>query len=184
MTTRQRGFTLIEVIVALVVTGLIALSAYAAMDAGLVTREHLDGTLRDRAQGMIARGMLENGLRHLVARGADEVPIGRDGVDIGEALAFDTRGVLPPLGGSGLWRMEVHGATLSARPIDAGGPTLQTAMAGVRSIRVSALDDAGWHVGAQSLNTRTLALRVDFLAQSGQPPIPTLVVQLQPRFDR
>ena len=184
MNTHEGGFTLIEVIVALVITGLIALSAYAAMDAGLATREHLDGSLRDREQGIIARGVLENALRHRVDHGPEGESIVRDAVGGGDAIAFETRGVMPPYGGSGLWRMEVHGATLSAHPVDAPGPELRTVMAGVQSIRVSALNDEGWHVGAQSVNSRTLAVRMEFMAPSGEQSIPSLIVQLHPRFDR
>ena len=183
MITRRGGFTLIEVMVSLVITGLIALSAYAAMDAGLMTREHLDGAQRDRAQGMIARGMLEDALRHRVEPGDDE-PLVRDGAGLGDVLAFDTRGVMQPHGASGLWRMEVHGATLSAHPLDATGPTLRTAMAGVQFIRVRALDGDGWHVGGRAFANRALALRVDFVAPSGEQPLPPLVVSLQPGFHR
>ncbi len=177
MTRRRAGFTLLEMIVALIVTGLVALASYAALDAGLATRDRIGGALRERESTRLARTMLEDALRHAVERGDAGIPFAADDGAGGDVLAFDTRGVTSPLGASALSHVELRGATLSVTPLEERGAALRSPLAGVRGIRISTLGPDGW--GSPDVADHLPdAVRVEFVPLPGGTPLAPLVVKL------
>lgn len=108
----RAGFTLIEVMIALVVSGLVASLAYAAAQAGFDTdarvASYRDGLARDG----VVRGILSDALRHQVdgVRGGAGVFSLLDRVDAegrdADSLSIVTRGVESPMGASATWRLD------------------------------------------------------------------------------
>jgi prepilin-type N-terminal cleavage/methylation domain-containing protein len=180
---QRHGFTLLEVMVALVITGMVALTAYAALDAGIATRGRIDGSLRARADGLVARAMLDNAMRHMVEHGDGEALVA-DGGTGGDVLTFYSRGVTEPFGGSTLWRVQVRGATIGATSIDRAAPSLTSDLPGVQVIRVSTLAPDGWHTGAVPGGQSPQALRVEFVPVAGQTAMAPLIVALPAAFVR
>ncbi len=180
---RHHGFTLLEIMVALVITGMVALVAYAALDAGIATRGRIDGPLRARADGLIGRAMLDDAMRHIVERG-DPEDLVADAGNGGDVLTFYSRGLSEPFGGSSLWRVQVRGATVAAAPIGHAAPRLTSELPGVQAIRVSTLAPDGWHTGPVSGGQSPRAMRIEFVPLAGQGAIAPLVVPMQAAFVR
>lgn len=111
--TRRAGFTLLEVMIALVITGLVVTLAYAAVQGGLDTRERLTAQ-RERQEALVTvRAMIRDALRH----GLPGVPGGPDVFVLvsrvqgdgtpADSVEFLTRGVTAPYGTSTAWRVSV-----------------------------------------------------------------------------
>lgn len=145
---RRNAFTLIEVMVALVVTGLVVSLAYGAAQAGFDTEDRLDAHRAGQERAAAMRTLLADALRHQVegVRGGDEVFALTDRVASGggsaDSLRLATRGLVAPLGGSATWNVSVWLAgdtlRLSARPL-AGGVPVEAWQGEVRSFDVQAL---------------------------------------------
>ena len=105
---KRRGFTLIEIMVALVVTGLVVSVAYATLQAGFDTSERLTKAQDGDEREVVARAMLSNALRHAVPGtiGGEPVFVLRDEPQ-GDRLRFLTRGVSEPLGASEVWEVSL-----------------------------------------------------------------------------
>jgi prepilin-type N-terminal cleavage/methylation domain-containing protein len=148
---RRPGFTLIEVMIAVVVTGIVVALAYSTAQAGF----DIDRRLARHRAGADAettmRSMLDDALRHALPglRGGEAVFSLADrafatGVP-NDSLRFLTRGVLPPLGTSAAWVVTVSvdgdGLSFDARPasvLDEEAP-VAAHLAGVRGLDVRAL---------------------------------------------
>jgi prepilin-type N-terminal cleavage/methylation domain-containing protein len=153
---RRNAFTLIEVMVALVVTGLVVSLAYGAAQAGFDTEDRLDAHRAGQERAAAMRTLLADALRHQVegVRGGDEVFALTDRVAPGggsaDSLCLTTRGMVAPLGGSEAWNVSLWlaGDTLQllARPL-AGGVPVEARLGKVRTFDVQALGRglaAGW----------------------------------------
>lgn len=122
------AFTLIEVMIALVMSGIVASLAYSAAQAGFDTDARVvsyrDGLARDG----VVRALLSDALRHQVdgVRGGLEVFTLADRVDAdgrdADSLSFVTRGVESPMGASATWRLaawrEGHSLRIAGVPLD------------------------------------------------------------------
>jgi prepilin-type N-terminal cleavage/methylation domain-containing protein len=104
--TRRVGFTLLEVMVAIVITGVVALLAYGTARAGFDTSDRLEGFRTTLEAQMIVRSLLLNALRHPPEGGGAamndvlftiEDGTSADGVPM-DGLRFLSRGITPPLG--------------------------------------------------------------------------------------
>ena len=172
--------------VALVLTGMIALTAYGALQAGASTRARVDGPLRARESALLARELLADALRHAGDVGDTTIVFARaDGA--GDVLDFVTRGIATTgemLGAAPRWRVQVGpGAradsgdvVLVAAPLDASGPALRGVLTGVRAVRVAALAVDGWR-SAPEIDRVPEVVRVDFVASPGREPLPPVVAR-------
>jgi prepilin-type N-terminal cleavage/methylation domain-containing protein len=144
------GFTLVEVMVATVVTGLVVSLAYGAAQAGFATddalRRHRDTDERDA----VVRGLVGDALRHAEPglRGGDTTFVLVDDAlpdgTANDVLQWVTRGIVPPYGASAPWLATLRraGDTLvfDARPRDASGlPPVHAALPGVAGLDVDVL---------------------------------------------
>jgi general secretion pathway protein J len=154
---RRSGFTLVEVMVALVVTGMVAALAYAASSAGLATQAQLERHREGAGSEAVLRALLGDALRHQVGglRGGAPVFHLADRVDAqgapADSLHLTTRGVQSPLGASAEWSVDAwrRGDTLhlEARPLipgasaATGGPLapVRARLAGMRGFDVQLL---------------------------------------------
>jgi type II secretion system protein J len=126
--TRHRGFTLIELSIALAITGLVALLVYAAADAGYDTRRRLDASRRSLQSARAMRILLQDALRN--ARPAVRIGDSAFTLEKGrgpagqpaDRLIFVTGGGLAPLAGGRDWLVRVEPSTnglgFSALPLD------------------------------------------------------------------
>lgn len=124
----RAAFTVVEVMIALVVSGLVASLAYAAAQAGFDTDARV-ATYRDGlARDGVVRAILTDALRHQVdgVRGGTDVFTLVDRVDAegrdADSLSIVTRGVQSPMGASATWRLAAwrEGSTLriAGAPLD------------------------------------------------------------------
>lgn len=109
----RKGFTLLEVVIALVITGLVVTLAYAAVQGGIDTRDRLTRH-RDNTETLVTvRSMIRDALRHAVpgVPGGPEVfsLVNRTSADgrAADSIAFLSRGVSAPYGTSSAWRVSV-----------------------------------------------------------------------------
>ncbi len=99
--------------------------------------------MADRERAVLARAMLEDALRHAIDDGSFNEPFARTGdASTGDMLSFTTRGIVPPLGASGRWRVVAHQDRIEAAPIDEPGPRLRTTLPGVVALRVITLQSS------------------------------------------
>lgn len=105
----RRGFTLLEVMVALTVTGVVVTLSYTAMRAGLDTSQRIEEHRAAGEAGVAFRALVIDALRHAQPGviGGPAVFFHRDrtGADGGAAdsVAFATRGIEEPAGASAVW---------------------------------------------------------------------------------
>lgn len=176
MTVRRRGFTLIEVMVALVVTGLVVSLAYATLRGGLDIQQRLTVKAADDEALISVRSMLRDALRHAlpgVPGGSETFSLLDRVTPAGEpadSMAFLTRGVVPPFGTSGTWRVSVSvgagGLQMTAAPVSAGTGLRQHAtVPSVTSLDIRALGrgviaswTSGWPDAGVAPQAVTLAL--------------------------
>lgn len=141
---RRRGFTLVEVMVALTITALVASVAWTSLAAGIETGDRM----RDAREGSEAeatvRTLLVDALRHAVAgtSGSDSVFVLDVGPHAGPArLAFQSRGIVPPLGGSATWSVVVEttsqGLVVAAVPLHGDAAPVRAMLPSVRGLLVA-----------------------------------------------
>ena len=101
---KRRAFTLVEIMVALVVTGLVVSLAYATVQAGLDTAERLTIVQAGEEREAVARTLLATALRHALPGtiGGQPIFVLRDQPD-GDELTFRTRGIAAPYGATASW---------------------------------------------------------------------------------
>lgn len=154
---RRLGFTLLEISIALVITALVVSLAYAASQAGIDTEARLEGHRSGGESMTSARVLLGDALRHAVPGyrgGPPAFEIVRRTSQSGDSLVFVTRGIVPPLGTSALWRATLFvtdGALrFEASPQDSESqaPGVTAAVNGVSAMSVFTLGrglDANWN---------------------------------------
>jgi prepilin-type N-terminal cleavage/methylation domain-containing protein len=138
---KRRGFTLIEIMVALVVTGLVVSVAYATLQAGFDTSERLTNAQAGDERETVARAMLTNALRHAVPGtiGGAPVFVLRDEPQ-GDGLRFLTRGVAEPLGASDVWEVSLlpgpQGTQFDAHQVENPSRSFTTLLRRVNSLSI------------------------------------------------
>jgi len=129
--TPRRGFTLLEILVSIVVTSVVALLVYGVADAAFTTRARLDerrlALQTERAVRLILHEALRNARPAL--RAGDQAFVLEDVRDArgrpADRVTFVATGGFPPLTDESQWvvRVEVtaDGVVLSARPLGVRG---------------------------------------------------------------
>jgi len=198
---RRAGFTLLEVILALVLTAIAVAIASAALRTATVARERVATHRSTLERDARWRAMLTDMLRHPPsAESVDEpllsiVPSRNPGVTGSGRLVFLSKGVRAPYGTGTTWRVTLDvaddGLVLEAVPIGASGETttLRTVLADVSSLTVRVLEaregqasadagaNGGWRSDWPLAQARPAAIALDL----GSPEMrPALVVALDP----
>jgi prepilin-type N-terminal cleavage/methylation domain-containing protein len=175
--TNRRAFTLLELIVSITVAGIVALLAYGSANAGFDTRDALARHRATTEAALRSRVLLDDALRHASDEaGATDGALGStfqlvDAIEANslpaDRLSFFTRGVLPPLGASGLWFMTVEpiaiGVSIVAEPVE-GGASLRAVFPGARGLNVEVMPivDRTWTTSWPATNQLPAAVRLTF----------------------
>ena len=183
MSTR-RGFTLLEVLVALVVTALVVTLSYGAAQAGFDTEARLADRRRSEDALVAWRALLGDAIRH-VERGVAE----DDAVFVltADTLRLLTRGVVPPHGTGERWLVTLvptsDGARLTAAPADgASGAPVSVLVRAARGVSVHVLPYAGgaWTRDWPRASAPPAAVSVRLLDAAGHELAPALVARTRP----
>lgn len=191
---KHRGFTLVELMVALVITGVVALLVYGTASAGVRSREIQERRRVEVENVALLRSLLVNGLRHLGTSRTDapffldETERGQWGSGRGaQRLSFHTRGVGEPLGASREWIIQLSqsatGLVFSAAANSVLNPeTHRSILAVISSMQVDVLGraESDWRT-SWSQRDPPLAVRIELFDHSGKlagPPI-FVVTQLE-----
>jgi prepilin-type N-terminal cleavage/methylation domain-containing protein len=187
----RRGFTLLELLVALVVTGVVALLAYATLQAAVDTSERVDRAQAGISTEAVARSLLVDALRHLPEGGgaAMNEPLflledrtSAQGLP-SDVVTFLSHGIGRVPGTSGAWSITL-GATeadvrLVAVPIDpSDGAPFDLTLVGARGLDARVLAHSAeteWLDGWDLLGRVPAAVRIQLLDASGRPLGPPLV---------
>lgn len=129
---RSSGFTLIELMLAIVVTGVVALLVYGAADAAIDTRSRLEARGLETSARQAWRAVVEDALRNARPANAfdDSAFVVVDASDgrgrPRDRLWFVTAGGLPPLTADSDWEVLLaptpRGLSLVARPVGVTAP--------------------------------------------------------------
>lgn len=184
---------MLELIVSIAVTGIIAVLVYASAAAGFDTRDALARHRAGAESELRARSLLADALRHA----SDEANAGDPAFELvhgvdqhglsADQLSFLTRGVASPLGASALWRVTVAvmstGFVLDASPADAdanGPPALVATIDGARGLDVEAmpLADGAWTNAWPSSGQLPAAVRLTLYDGEGRRLGAPIVVRI------
>jgi prepilin-type N-terminal cleavage/methylation domain-containing protein len=190
---RTGGFTLLEVMVAIVITAVVALLAFGTLSTALDGEEQLQRHQETAEAQMIVRALLMDALRHPPEEGGaamNEMLFEiEDGVyDTGlpaDAVRFRSRGLAAPLGATGEWTVELaaspEGLRLLATPgANSDALPIEALILGALGLDVRALarlDDGIWSEQWESPGRVPAAVALAFLDERGQPVAPALVVR-------
>jgi prepilin-type N-terminal cleavage/methylation domain-containing protein len=190
--TRRAGFTLLEIMVALVITGVVALLAYGTLRAGLDTGERLDEYRTNVETQAIVRALLLDALRHPPDEGGaamNDVLFTIEDATSGAGLPIDgvrffSRGVAPPLGVSATWSVTLEpsagGIRLLAVPVGANqGAPIEAMLPNAHGLSVRVLArsaDSIWSDRWEVAGRVPAAVAIEFLSDLGVAVAPPLVV--------
>lgn len=167
----RRGFTLLEVMIAIIITSVVALLAYGTAAAGFDTEQRLARFRATTGTYLNVRTFLIDALRHPHEQGG---PFMND-----ELLALDDG--LRFL--SKKWIIELRpgnqGVTLRATPLDTAvlTPVVWT-LPDANGLRIQVLDrttSSEWQTEWHALGRLPAAVKIEFASVPGAPAIPPIV---------
>jgi general secretion pathway protein J len=171
---RRTGFTLIELVVALTLTGTVALLTYGSVQAGLDTVDRIERYQRNGEAVALLRTLVGDALRHPGDAPAGFAAFEFAHVNESDALQFISRGVSGPLGAGSLWKVSVrpgsHGLLFEATALERNAAPIAGEIQAVKSIivRVRASgDDQGWQDRWDSTRQFPSAVSISFLDSLG-----------------
>ncbi len=191
MSRRRAGFTLLEVLLAILLTAMAVAIASIALRTAVIARdgvaEHRDTLERESR----LRAMLTDMLRHAPSAGSVDEPLLRtwNTPTGGTQLVFLSKGVRAPFGTGSTWRVTLTatdvGLQLDAAPVGVGADdtALHTVVPGVTTFSVQVLEQAGgiasprWRSDWPLERARPAMIALGFGDDDAHPP---LVVSLDP----
>jgi prepilin-type N-terminal cleavage/methylation domain-containing protein len=181
----RRGFTLVEVLIALLISSVVVVLAYATLSAGLDTQDRVADARDADAESAAMRAMIGDALRHAVPGDASD-PLGMHSNAAGSSLHFVTRGIDAPMGGSGRWQVSISidtaGVSMRAESRDGQRtPLTLTARRGrdlaVRFLPAVSMD---WRDQWEDPSRLPEAVELRFLDAQGHDLMPPLVARTMP----
>ncbi|MDZ7631066.1 MAG: prepilin-type N-terminal cleavage/methylation domain-containing protein [Gemmatimonadaceae bacterium] len=185
----RRGFTLVEVMIALLVGSMVVLLAYATLRAGLDVQDRVTSAREADETSTAMRAMLADALRHAVTADAGAsrgLESEADATGRPARLGFISRGITAPLGGSAPWQVDLTadtmGVTLDASPLDGAGGALRFTSRTSRAfaVRFLARDDDQWRADWNDPTRLPSAIEVRFLDGAGHESMSPLVARTAP----
>ena len=185
----RSGFTLVELMIALVIGSVVALLAYSTLRAGMDVEARITAARGADETTAALRAMLSDAIRHAVSGDSREstgLRTETDGSGRTTRLTFVSRGISSPLGGSGAWQIglsaDSSGVILDATPFDSTRASLRLTARGPRSftLRFLAIDDERWRTGWNDPSRLPEAVEVRFLDAQGRETMAALVSRTAP----
>jgi len=184
--TRRRGFTLIEITLGIVLTGVVALMAYGAIAAAADTQERLAADRSDRLADAAWRSLVVDAVRSARSPLDYDAPtlIVQDGAGTGgrpaDRLAVVTSSGSPPLSPGTDWALSIgaegDGMIARASPL---GPWQDARVvrgpAALRGMSVEVLGPGGWVTAWASDLELPRALRITFFTEDGEAGVPLVI---------
>jgi general secretion pathway protein J len=189
-TTRaRRGFTLLEVVLALTLTAIAAGIASSSLTAARRTSEVIGEHQAHAEADTRVRALLADMLRHAPDASSVEAPLlslARDGDH--EVLTFLSTGVDMPFGTGPVWtvtvRMDGDSLVLEATRPDASMRRVRIGDVSRFEVRVlnaaTALEPAQWRADWPLAQARPAAIALSWAHSGGGAPLAPLVVSLDP----
>jgi prepilin-type N-terminal cleavage/methylation domain-containing protein len=191
--TRRVGFTLLELMVAIVVTSVVALLAYGTARAGYDTNERVERYRTNVEAQAVVRELVLDALRHPVEGGGsamNDVLFTIEDATSPEGLPMDrvrflSQGMTPPLGASATWSVTLaashDGVHLLAVPVGAGeeAAPMDARLTSARGLNVRVLDrtaDSVWRDRWDVAGRVPAAVVLEFFSERGTLVAPPLVV--------
>ena len=188
---RRGGFTLLELMVAVVLTSVVTLLAYATVRGGLDTSERLERHRTTVGAEIVVRAMLFDALRHLPEGGGAAMndvlfEIENRTNDAGlpsDVVRFLSRGVTSPAGASATWSVSLApseaGVRFVAVPVNPGtGAPIDALLVGARGLSARVLvrsGDSAWLDEWDAPGRVPAAVALEFLSERGVPMTPLIV---------
>ncbi len=185
----RRGFTLVEVMIALVIGGVVVTLAYATLRAGMDVEARVTEAREADVSMTTFRAMLSDALRHAAIGDSRDVPglhTEVDGLGRISRLAFASRGITAPLGGSGSWQVRLStdstGVVLNATAIDSARAPLRLVARGSHAftLRFLGADEVNWRTTWEDRTRLPSAVEVRFLDREGHDTMAALVARTAP----
>ncbi len=187
----RRGFTLVELMIALVISLVVVTLAYGAVQTGLATSERVQGVRDGIQERAAAREVLVDALRHALPgiAGGPAVfelidSVGADGLPH-DRLRLVTRGMLPPLGTGEAWVVTLGGNDAVVIDAVADVPREEGryhgVFAGARGLDIRVRADAPgapWREVWDDAGRAPRAAWISFVGADGKPDGTPLVVRL------
>lgn len=182
------GLTLLELLVAIVISGMVALLAYSAIGSGLDTLSRVDAHRRESQSLALFRPLIADAMRHIADAGVNAPSVFQitrsSAGSSGKGLVFLTRGIESPLGSSGLWKLtlspSLSGLRIEAVPLeDVTQSPLVSLVPGVREMRVRVLptrQDQLWVTNWESPRQHPYAVKIELLDSAGKMMDAPLVI--------
>ncbi len=189
--SRPRGFTLLEVLLALMLTAIAVAIAGSALRTATFARQRIAAHRESLERESRLRSTLTDMLRHAPRAESVEEPLLRvvrkqSGAS---ALVFLSQGVRAPFGTGPTWRVTLHvadsGLVLDARPIGAARETtsLHALVPSIQALSIQLLERGGglsaprWRADWPLVQSRPVMIALDFGDAAARP---ALVVALDP----
>ncbi|MGH7470165.1 MAG: PulJ/GspJ family protein [Longimicrobiales bacterium] len=188
---RRPGFTLFELLVAMVLVSVVALLTYGTARAGIDTNERLEQHRTEVEAQAIVRALLLDALRHPTEGGGAAMndllftiddAVTRDGLP-SDGVHFLSRGITSPLGTSAPWSVSLTpsdgGLRLLALPGQVGPAPIDVLLPRARGLNVHVLSrtaDSTWLERWDVPGRVPAAVSLEFLSERGSPVAPPLVV--------
>jgi prepilin-type N-terminal cleavage/methylation domain-containing protein len=187
----RSGFTLFELLVAIVLAGVVALLAYGTARAGIDTSERLERHRTAVEAQAIVRALLLDALRHPPEGGGAAmndllftIDDAMDGTGLPtDGVHFFSRGISAPLGTAAEWSVTLTpteaGLRLLAVPAQAGPAPIDMVLPGARGLDARVLSrsaDSTWLERWDVPGRVPAAVALQFLSETGTPVAPALVV--------
>jgi len=185
----DRGFTLIEVTIAIVITGVVALLAYGSVQAGLDSGDRVERHRTEVESSALMRSLIIDALRHPASSPAtgSSFSLSRGGTGglNDDRLQFVSRGVSPPHGAGALWNVVLeptaNGLRLSADPLETTPElAIVSVLPAIRGMRVRVMASGSspqWSSDWESRNIAPHAVEIQFFDERNREiGAPALVV--------
>lgn len=173
----RRGFTLLEVMVALVVSGTVVLLAYATLSGGMDVDARVTRLQAEEQAMTIVRAMVSDAVRHATlddgVGGVAGVRTERGADGRVRAVRLATRGIATPHGATAPWTLQLRtdsaGLRLDATPVQGPGAPLQVRVPVVRSlaIRFLAPAEVTWRDAWEDSTRLPAAIELGFRTATG-----------------
>jgi prepilin-type N-terminal cleavage/methylation domain-containing protein len=180
----RRGFTLIELMVALVLTGIVSLIAYGSIQAAIDSSERLTLQRQTVESEAMVRSLVSDALRH-PADSPDGEPafeLVRFAGNRGNGIQFVSRGVSGSPGTGQLWRVALRpttsGLELDAISLEGSPASIRGQIPNITSIDVRvlrAVDDPAWQDHWESTQQFPSAVEISFRDSAEKSGAPLIV---------